>query len=57
MKQLVDDGKVVIMITSDMQELLGMADRVIVMREGKIMGEIPGADATQESVLKMSSGL
>jgi ribose transport system ATP-binding protein len=57
MQQLVCDGKIVIMITSDMQELLGMSDRIIVMREGKIAGTLSGENATAEAVLKLSSGL
>ncbi|GHV72779.1 D-ribose transporter ATP-binding protein [Spirochaetia bacterium] len=57
MKQLVEDGKVIIMISSEMPELLGMADRIIVMREGKIAGTMMTREANQESVLKLSSGL
>jgi ribose transport system ATP-binding protein len=57
MKQLVEEGKIVIMITSEMPELLGMADRIIVMREGKIAGTMMSSEATQEAVLKLSSGL
>ncbi|GMO48725.1 MAG: sugar ABC transporter ATP-binding protein [Termitinemataceae bacterium] len=57
MHQLVEEGKTVIMITSEMQELLGMSDRIIVMNGGRIMGELSKEEATQESVLKMSSGL
>jgi ribose transport system ATP-binding protein len=57
MKKLVEEGKVIIMITSEMDELLGMADRIIVMREGKITGNVMRHEATQESVLKLCSGL
>jgi ribose transport system ATP-binding protein len=57
MHSLVEEGKVVIMITSEMDELLGMADRIIVMREGKITGTVMRKDATQENVLKLCSGL
>jgi ribose transport system ATP-binding protein len=57
MKQLVEEGKVVIMITSEMPELLGMADRIIVMREGRIAGTMMRQEATQEIILKLSSGL
>jgi ribose transport system ATP-binding protein len=57
MQKLVEEGKVIIMITSEMDELLGMADRIIVMREGKITGNIMRREATQESVLKLCSGL
>jgi ribose transport system ATP-binding protein len=57
MKRLVEDGKVVIMISSDMPELLGMADRIIVMREGRITGMMPCKEASQEVILKLCSGL
>jgi ribose transport system ATP-binding protein len=57
MKQLVEEGKVVIMISSDMPELLGMSDRIIVMREGRITGTMIRSEATQETVLKLCSGL
>jgi ribose transport system ATP-binding protein len=57
MNQLVKDGKVVIMISSDMPELLGMADRILVMREGRISGTLTQNEATQESILKLCSGL
>ncbi|MDR1785013.1 MAG: sugar ABC transporter ATP-binding protein [Spirochaetaceae bacterium] len=57
MKQMVNEGKVVIMISSEMPELLGMADRIIVMREGRITGTLSRAEATQEKVLKLAAGL
>ncbi len=52
-------GKSVIMISSELPEVLGMSDRIYVMNEGKITGEMDGKDATQEkimaSILKNSS--
>ncbi len=57
---LVDSGKSVIMISSELPEVLGMSDRIYVMNEGKIAGEINAAEATQEKimgcVLKSSKG-
>ena len=47
-------GKGVIMISSELPELLGMADRIIVMHEGRISGEIYSNDATQEKILDMA---
>lgn len=55
--QLAEQGKAVIMISSEMPELLGMSDRVIVMHEGSVVGELSGAEATQEAVLKLASGV
>ncbi len=57
MHQLVEQGKVIIMITSEMPELLGMADRIIVMHEGRIKGTLTREEATQEKVMQLSSGL
>lgn len=47
-------GKGIIMISSELPELLGMADRIIVMHEGRISGEILSNDATQEKILEMA---
>ena len=49
--QLVSEGKSVIMISSELPEILGMCDRIYVMNEGKIVGEMNGSDATQESIM------
>lgn len=51
MNQLVKDGKSVIMISSEMPELLGMCDRIYIMNEGKIVGEMPVGEATQELIM------
>ncbi|WP_027626792.1 sugar ABC transporter ATP-binding protein [Clostridium lundense] len=45
-------GKAIIMISSDMPEILGVSDRVIVMSEGKISGELSREEATQENIMK-----
>jgi ribose transport system ATP-binding protein len=57
MQELAGEGKVVIMISSEMPELLGMADRIIVMHEGCITGVFERSEATQEKILAYSSGL
>ncbi len=51
MNQLVAEGKTVIMISSEMPEILGMCDRLYIMNEGRIVGEMPAEEATQESIM------
>ncbi len=51
MNQLVEEGKSVIMISSEMPELLGMCDRIYVMNEGRIAGELLASEATQEIIM------
>ena len=54
--RLVAEGKCVIIITSEMPELLAMSDRIMVMFEGKISGMIDAADASQELIVKYAIG-
>lgn len=49
--QLADEGKSVIVISSELPEVLGLSDRVYVMNEGKLIGELSRKEATQESVM------
>jgi len=51
MNQLVAEGKSVVMISSEMPELLGMCDRIYIMNEGKMVGEMDAAEATQEKIM------
>ncbi|KGM32453.1 ABC transporter ATP-binding protein [Inquilinus limosus MP06] len=50
--QLVAAGKGVIMISSEMPELLGMSDRIYVMNEGRFVAEMPAKEASQESIMR-----
>jgi ribose transport system ATP-binding protein len=55
MQQLAADGKAVLMISSELPEVLGMADRIIVMHEGRMTGEITDvASATQEDIMSLA---
>ncbi|MEV6693434.1 sugar ABC transporter ATP-binding protein [Micromonospora sp. NPDC051196] len=54
-RRLARDGAAVLMISSDLPELLGMSDRMIVMRDGAIAGELP-AGATEEDVVALAVG-
>lgn len=53
---LANDGIAIIMISSDMEELLGMSDRIIVLCEGRIAGEVPRAEFSQNYILDLASG-
>ena len=55
MRKLAQEGKAIIMISSEMPELIGMSDRVLVMRSGKIMGELSKEEVTQEGILTLAT--
>lgn len=55
MNELVAEGLSVIMISSELPEVLGMSDRVYVMAEGKMTGELLIEEATQEEIMKMAT--
>ena len=52
MAELAAAGKCVLMISSEMPELLGMCDRIYVMNEGRFVGEFSGAEASQEKIMR-----
>jgi ribose transport system ATP-binding protein len=54
--ELAGQGVAVWMITSDMEELLGMSDRVLVMHEGRIAGELAKDKLTEEAVMRLATG-
>lgn len=56
MVQLVESGKSIIMISSDMEELLGMSDRLLILAKGRFAGTLAREEFSQETVLKYSSG-
>lgn len=53
--QLVQEGMSIIMISSELPEILGMSDRVYVVSGGKIAGEMPVEDATQEKIMQLAT--
>ncbi len=57
MAELAAQGLAVIMVSSEIPEVLGMSDRVIVMREGRIAGELPGEDMTPETLVRLAAGI
>lgn len=55
MIDLAKQGKAIIMISSEMPELIGMSDRILVMCNGKITGEVSGDEATQETIMSFAT--
>jgi rhamnose transport system ATP-binding protein len=55
-RKLADEGMAVIMVSSDLPELLRLSDRILVMREGRLTEEIPAAAATEEIVMAAATG-
>ncbi|MCE1196121.1 sugar ABC transporter ATP-binding protein [bacterium] len=56
MSQLAAEGMAIIMISSELPEIMGMADRVAVMHEGRLVAVMDRADASEESILKAATG-
>jgi ABC-type sugar transport system ATPase subunit len=50
--RLAEAGAAVVMVSSDLPELLGMADRILVMRRGRLVAELNGRNTTQEEILR-----
>ncbi|MGW1103963.1 sugar ABC transporter ATP-binding protein [Streptomyces sp. NPDC002540] len=57
LSSLAADGLAVLMISSDLPEVIGMADRVLVMREGRLVAELPRGGATEETVMAAATGV
>jgi len=56
MNELTDRGVAIIMVSSELPEVLGMSDRILVVHEGKINGELLKENATQEKIMTMATG-
>jgi ABC-type sugar transport system ATPase subunit len=57
MKRLVDRGTAILMISSELPELIGMSDRILVMRQGRIVGEFSPEETDQEKILQAALGV
>jgi ABC-type sugar transport system ATPase subunit len=57
LRRLAQGGAALLVISSDLPELLGLADRILVMREGRMVGGVPRRDATEESIMALAAGL
>ncbi|HBU82862.1 MAG TPA: sugar ABC transporter ATP-binding protein [Paenibacillus sp.] len=56
MNELTDRGVAIIMVSSELPEVLGMSDRIAVVHEGRISGELAKEEATQENIMTMATG-
>jgi ribose transport system ATP-binding protein len=56
MDRLAHQGLAILMISSDLEEILGMSDRVLVMHEGHLVGELPSAGLTEEAIMHLATG-
>lgn len=56
MNRLASEGVAILMISSELPEVLGMSDRILVMREGKLTGHFNREEATQEKIMKCATG-
>ena len=56
MEDILEQGAAIIMVSSDLPELLAMSDRILVLREGNMMGELSHEEATEEKVMCLSTG-
>mgnify|MGYP000349603553 CR=1 FL=1 len=52
---LAEQGKAIVMISSELPEVLRMSHRILVMCEGRVTGEIPGRGATQERIMQLAT--
>ncbi len=56
MEQLAEEGVAIVFVSSEMEEILGMSDRTLVMHDGKIAGELPRAQLSEEAVMHLATG-
>ena len=56
-KELAKQGKSVIVVSSEMPELIGVCDRIMVMREGAIVGEVAGERMTENEIVVLATGV
>lgn len=56
MNELAERGVAIVMVSSDLPEVLGVSDRILVVHEGKIAGELSRTEATQEKIMNLATG-
>jgi methyl-galactoside transport system ATP-binding protein len=55
--QLAQEGKGIVMVSSEMPELIGICDRILVMRSGSIVGEVAGDEMTEDGIVVLATGV
>ena len=55
MTDIVKEGRTIIMVSSELPELLSMSDRVVIIADGQIRGEMPASECSQESVMALAT--
>jgi len=53
--RITDAGGAVVMVSSELPEVMGMSDRILVMRDGVVAGEVAAADATQDTLMTLAA--
>jgi ribose transport system ATP-binding protein len=56
MNELTERGIAIIMVSSELPEIIGMSDRILVVHEGEIAGELLKQEATQEKIMALATG-
>ncbi len=57
MEELAANGAAVLFVSSDLEEIMGMSDRVLVLHEGRLSGELPRKDLSEEAVMRLATGV
>jgi ribose transport system ATP-binding protein len=56
MEGLAERGVAVLFVSSEMEEVLSMSDRVLVMHEGRIAGELPRSELSEQAIMQLATG-
>jgi ribose transport system ATP-binding protein len=57
LRELAREGAAIVVISSEMPELIGLSDRILVLHEGRVAGELSGAEMTEDAIMHLASGL
>jgi ribose transport system ATP-binding protein len=57
LRDLADHGVGIVAISSELPELIGISDRILVLHQGRIAGEVAGEDMNEETIMQLASGL